>query len=93
MNPIGFQRGIRILKKDRVRSGASRQLPGSKTSDLEPFRKSGESAPVGAAQVRIVESNSDYVILEVTCGCGRKSFIQCNYGNVAGTNSEQEIRS
>jgi len=35
-----------------------------------------------------VESNSDYVILEITCGCGQKSFIQCNYGNVAGSQTE-----
>jgi hypothetical protein len=33
-------------------------------------------------QVRIVESNSEYAIIEVTCSCGSKSYIQCNYADV-----------
>jgi hypothetical protein len=33
-------------------------------------------------QARIVESNSDYAILEIVCSCGCKTHIQCNYANV-----------
>ncbi|HOK66164.1 MAG TPA: hypothetical protein PK054_10220 [Anaerohalosphaeraceae bacterium] len=89
----GFKRKIRILKKNQVQTGTSVVLPCSRTAGAEPFRKQGDSSQSGAAQARIVESNSDYVILEVICGCGQKSFIQCNYGNVAGSPAQQEIRS
>lgn len=30
-------------------------------------------------EARIVESNSEYAIIEVVCSCGAKSHIQCNY--------------
>jgi hypothetical protein len=30
-------------------------------------------------EARIIESNSEYAIIEVTCSCGAKSHIQCNY--------------
>ena len=31
-------------------------------------------------QVRIIESNDSHAILELTCSCGCKSRVQCNYG-------------
>lgn len=44
----------------------------------------------GAAQeARIVESNSEYAIIEITCGCGDKSLIQCNYAAVTEAGSQE----
>ncbi len=71
-----------VIKKDRVRvSGTICLAPG------------GGRAPVGAAasaqadphaisvpqEARVIESNSDYAIIEVICSCGDKMHIQCNY--------------
>ena len=43
-------------------------------------------APATSASVpqeaRVIESNSEYAILEVICGCGNKMHIQCNYGDM-----------
>lgn len=89
----GIQQKIRVLKKSQIRPGSAVQLPCSRLGAAEPFRKVSSAGPSGAAQARIVESNSDYVILEVVCGCGQKHFIQCNYGNVAGSPAQQENQS
>jgi hypothetical protein len=38
------------------------------------------SAPA-AVQVRVIENNSDYALIEVTCGCGEKTQVKCEYAN------------
>ena len=38
----------------------------------------------GAREARIVESNSEYAIIEVICSCGSKAFVQCNYADLGG---------
>ena len=85
---------IHVLRKDQVRTGSAVQLPIGKTIQSKTAME-GQSLAGGpmAAEARIVESNSDYVILEIVCGCGQKSFVQCNYGNVAGSPDLQETRS
>ena len=40
------------------------------------------SAAGAAQQARIVESNSEYAIIEITCSCGCKAFVQCNYADL-----------
>jgi hypothetical protein len=37
---------------------------------------SAEDAPV---PVRVVESDPQYTILEVTCGCGQKTYVRCDH--------------
>ncbi len=40
----------------------------------------GSSGADGAVQqARIIESNDSHAILELTCSCGCKSRVQCNY--------------
>lgn len=34
----------------------------------------------GTPQVRIVENNADYAIVEITCQCGDKTQVRCDYG-------------
>lgn len=41
-------------------------------------------AGVVAQQARIIESNDEYAILELTCSCGTKTHIQCNYSQLTG---------
>lgn len=40
----------------------------------------GVSKPVsGGPQVRIVENNGEYAVMEITCACGTKTQVRCDY--------------
>jgi hypothetical protein len=85
---------IQVIRKKQVQNGPSYVLPtGQYASAVGAAASPAACGPGAPVQARIVESNSDYVILEMICSCGRKSFVQCNYGNVAGSQSVQETRS
>ena len=42
-----------------------------------PQRKNRDLPP----QVRIVEKHPEFAVLELTCSCGNKSYIRCEYDN------------
>jgi hypothetical protein len=74
----------RVLKKRMVRAGGSRRI-GDRAA-----------APAGAAggkaAARIVEQSDAGAVLEVTCGCGRKTYVQCEYPAAAGASHHAEGR-
>ena len=43
----------------------------------------GRKPPVASAlpEAKIVESNTEYVIVETVCSCGRKILVKCTYQN------------
>lgn len=85
---------IQVIRKNQVQMGPLYVLsPGRSSPGVQESAEPAVCGGAAAAQARIVESNSDYVILEMICGCGRKSFVQCNYGNVAGSQTVQETQS
>ena len=76
---------IKVIKNSRIMENGTLTLP-SGPGIAVAVSSGGRTVsvpPSGPAQARIVESNSDYAIIEIQCGCGHKSFVQCNYGNVA----------
>jgi hypothetical protein len=42
--------------------------------------KIGAAPPMAAAKVKILENQSEFAVMEVTCCCGRKTIIRCDYG-------------
>jgi len=65
-----------VLKANEVRSAGPMQLP------LQP----GPAQPAGAAPVasgpacvRIAENHPEYALVEVTCSCGKITYIRCDY--------------
>ena len=52
------------------------------TAHIEPAAAMVASSGIADAvqQARIIESNDSHAILELTCSCGCKSRVQCNYG-------------
>ncbi len=44
--------------------------------------KNATSSP---AQVRIVENHPEFAVMEVTCGCGAKTHIRCEYADTQST--------
>lgn len=35
--------------------------------------------PAAQPRVRVVESNAEFVVLEVTCACGAVTHVRCDY--------------
>ena len=85
---------MNVIKRSRVQLGDSLRLPAGTAAVRQDPRPGGGSgaAPGIAAQARLIESNSDYIILEIQCGCGQKSYVQCNYGNVTGNQYSEESK-
>lgn len=80
----------KVVKSEHVKVSGSVTLGPSLSGGwlgLNPVRRpvpsSSEPAAAGVPQeVRIIESNNEYAIIEVTCSCGAKSHIQCNYADM-----------
>ncbi|MBW7990108.1 MAG: hypothetical protein FVQ84_08865 [Planctomycetes bacterium] len=77
----------RILKESDVK------LDGQFTLDIVQT-ETGSSKEVVAAlvepQVRIVESQSEFSVIEITCSCGTSMYLRCEYAGVkAAEISEQ----
>lgn len=79
-------RCVKVMKKNGVAVGGSvRIAPGMGVAPVRTKATSRISSPTADTpqQARIIESNADYAIIEIICGCGTKSYVQCNYANLA----------
>jgi hypothetical protein len=66
----------RVLKSDDVEVSGRIQLPGIAAGNNVAARSAQPSFPADAT---IVENNPDFALIEVTCPCGRKTRIKCEY--------------
>jgi hypothetical protein len=78
----------RILKSDQV------EVEGKLALDLGCAAPSGQikNAPAGIAKVRILENQIEYAVMEVTCSCGRKTVIRCDYGGGSAAIKSSDAR-
>lgn len=68
----------RILKSDQV------ELEGRLQLDLPHVRPDpSKCATVTSVtqQARMVESHPEFVVIEITCSCGRRTYLKCEYAN------------
>ncbi len=80
-----IRKHMELIKNEQIRTGGTVHIgSGEKSVPVRPLTPSG-AVPHEPMQARIVESNTDYAVIEVTCSCGQKSHIQCNYVNTAKT--------
>ena len=79
----------RILKESDVK------LDGQFTLDIVQTETSSSKEPAAGSlepKVRIVESQSDFSVIEITCSCGTSMFLRCEYaGAKAMEVSEQNV--
>ena len=76
-----------ILKSNQVKVEGRFLLdaaPPNRTA--KPHRSTNHAPP----QVRIAESHPEYAVLELTCSCGNKSYIRCQYDNAESTDAETQ---
>ncbi len=71
-----------ILKSDNVKLEGRFRLD---TSQDAPNSSNKRNVTSAAAQVRIVENHPEFAVMEVTCGCGAKTRIRCEYTDVQST--------
>jgi hypothetical protein len=70
----------RIIKSDNVKLEGQFHLDVEKGGlDLPKQQVAASSAP----QVRILENHPQYAVIEVTCSCGSKISLKCEYAGAA----------
>jgi len=75
-----IRRLVTLLKADAIKMAEESAVVGAGV--VRPAGPAGVVTAGSAAQeARIVESNDEYAVIEIVCGCGSKSFVQCNFGN------------
>jgi hypothetical protein len=78
IHKIMAQTTSRILKSNDVEVEGRLQLDfGHPAASAKNIRNTAG----GAALVRMLENQNEYAVMEVTCPCGRKTIIRCDYGN------------
>ena len=71
-----------ILKSDNVKLEGRFRLNIEQDAPNSSNKRNVASVP---AQVRIVENHPEFAVIEVTCGCGEKTHIKCEYTDAQST--------
>ncbi len=73
----------RILKRDDVKFEGQFHLDMAHAgSGLPQQGRAGSATP----QVNVVENHAEYAVIEVTCSCGARTRLRCEY---AGTQAQE----
>ena len=78
----------RILKSENVQVEGQYRLEASQAGSS----KAGVLPPGAHAvprQARIVENHPQYAIIEVTCSCGGKTLLRCEYAGAQAPDKQQ----
>lgn len=68
--------GRHVLKNSEVQFAGSYQLD----MNMSPASKPAASASTSkAANARIVKTNPEFALVEVTCSCGHTTLVRCEY--------------
>lgn len=68
----------RILKSDEVKLEGQFRLDLAQVQSQKGGPK-GQSPSLKAPQVRIVENHPEFADIEITCSCGIKTHLKCEY--------------
>jgi hypothetical protein len=72
----------RIIKGSEVKLEGTYRLGGAQAG-VQSAAPRERVVPSAAVQARIIESQPQYAIIEVTCSCGTKTQIRCEYADAA----------
>ncbi|MBA7687909.1 hypothetical protein ES703_96383 [subsurface metagenome] len=65
-----------ILKRNNVKLGDRFQLD---TGEVVPGSAKGKDVVSATPQVSIVENQPEFAVIEITCSCGTKTYVRCEY--------------
>lgn len=71
-----------ILKSDNVKLEGRFRL---NIGQDAPNSSNKRNVTLASAQIRIVENHPEFAVIEVTCGCGVKTHIRCEYTDAQST--------
>jgi len=66
----------RILKAGDIKLEGQFHLD---VAQHRPIQQKDKNAVLSTPQVRIMEKHSEFAVIEVTCCCGSKTYIRCDY--------------
>lgn len=76
-----------VLKKESVRpAGTQRMQPAPAQPAADSSPGTGTSGP---PEAQIVDTGDGVVTIEVRCPCGRKTYLQCFYGQAGRTDADR----
>jgi hypothetical protein len=68
----------RILKAEEVKLQGQYHLDIAQASQNPA---AGSKIVSGISQVQIVENSDDYAVMKITCSCGTKTHVRCEYSD------------
>jgi hypothetical protein len=79
--------GRRILKADEVATEGPFQLS---MGPAVTFCGHTPETAAAAPSVRVAQDHGEYAVIEVTCPCGRTTYIRCDYAAAHVASAGQE---
>ncbi|MGA2094485.1 MAG: hypothetical protein ABSH16_13960 [Sedimentisphaerales bacterium] len=70
----------RVLKSSEVEVEGKFSLDLAGIVPPGPNGKHPAQTSGAPAKVRVLENQKEFAVMEVTCSCGRKTIIRCDYG-------------
>ena len=78
----------RILKGDDVKLEGRFHLDVARAERSLP--RKGNTAS-GHVRVRIVEKHPDFAVIEMTCSCGTKTYLKCEYAGLEASSEGSQL--
>jgi len=75
-----------VLKKSEVEVQGKLQLD-NRSSGPAPLQRNGADH---TPKCHIIENNTHYALIEVTCACGSKMYLQCDYLNTQAQTADSK---
>jgi hypothetical protein len=51
--------------------------------------QAGKSNAGAAAKAKILDNNNEYTLIELTCSCGQKTIVRCEYDDVSAAEQKK----
>ena len=74
----------------RVLKGSDVKFEGSVQLDAAQLKPSAQNAASAMPQARIIQNNPEFALIEVTCPCGTRTSLKCEYAVTQSPNQTQE---
>jgi len=75
-----------ILKNSEVKLQGQYHFDAVQQTVINPEK--GKIPAMTAPQVNIIQNHQEFAVIEITCSCGTKTHIKCEYADMQSTSQE-----